>query len=218
MLTSVLVKVAGWLGGGVFDILIGKVADYCAKRRATIWHDFKPVCRPIPRSRWRRSMHRSRRASPAGADHGSRSRLVGDVLDPAADRHPCVLHFGAISAGSTFAFGWGIAKLPAPYDGYEQAIILSFFIARPFEKVRADVYGNAEVVCGERAWRCDYGFVRHCVRWRPKSMNVREAVASRYSCRAFLSKLYPREYCPARSSSLRRARHRPAICSRGGSM
>ena len=49
--------------------------------------------------------------------------------------YPCVLHFGAIVLDSTFGFGWGIAKLPPPYDGYEQAIILSFFIARPFEKV-----------------------------------------------------------------------------------
>ncbi len=49
--------------------------------------------------------------------------------------YPCVLHFGAIVLDSTFAFGWGIAKLPAPYDGYEQAIILSYFIAQPFEKV-----------------------------------------------------------------------------------
>jgi hypothetical protein len=49
--------------------------------------------------------------------------------------YPCVIHFGAIVLDSTFHLGWNIAKLPPPYEGYEQAIILSFFIARPFEKV-----------------------------------------------------------------------------------
>ena len=28
MLTSILLKLAGWFGGGVFDTLIGRVADY----------------------------------------------------------------------------------------------------------------------------------------------------------------------------------------------
>ena len=61
--------------------------------------------------------------------------MVGDGLDSAP---PCLSlcgAFGAIVLDSTFPLHWGIAKLPAPYDSYEQAIILSFFIARPFEKV-----------------------------------------------------------------------------------
>lgn len=37
-----------------------------------------------------------------------------------------------ISAPAILAFA---APLPAPYDLYEQAIILSFFVARPFEKI-----------------------------------------------------------------------------------
>jgi hypothetical protein len=57
--------------------------------------------------------------------------------------YPCVIHFGAIVIdsipfwtpfGAHVTGSWQIAKLPAPYDLYEQAIILSFFIARPFEK------------------------------------------------------------------------------------
>jgi hypothetical protein len=49
--------------------------------------------------------------------------------------YPCILHFGAIVLDSTFALQWSIAKLPPPYDSFEQTIILSFFIARPIEKI-----------------------------------------------------------------------------------
>jgi type II secretory pathway pseudopilin PulG len=48
--------------------------------------------------------------------------------------YPFILHIGAIALDSTFTFGWGIAKLPSPYDQLEQAIILSYFLTRPFEK------------------------------------------------------------------------------------
>lgn len=37
----------------------------------------------------------------------------------------CLLHFGAIVLDSTFLFGWQVAKLPAPYDAMENAIVLS---------------------------------------------------------------------------------------------
>jgi len=58
---------------------------------------------------------------------GELERLVDSALVKAG------AHFGAIVLDSTFAFGWGIAKLPPPYDGYEQAIILSFEkVARVF--------------------------------------------------------------------------------------
>jgi len=44
---------------------------------------------------------------------------------------PAALHFGAVMLDSTFQFGWGIPKVPAPYDGYEWAIVQSFFIVAP---------------------------------------------------------------------------------------
>lgn len=37
----------------------------------------------------------------------------------------CMIHFGAIVLDSTFLFGWHVAKLPAPYDAMENAIVLS---------------------------------------------------------------------------------------------
>lgn len=49
--------------------------------------------------------------------------------------YPFVLHIGAIALDSTFTMGWGIAKLPSPYEALEQTIILSYFLSRPFEKI-----------------------------------------------------------------------------------
>lgn len=44
---------------------------------------------------------------------------------------PAAMHFGAVMLDSTFRFGWGIPKVPAPYDQYEWAIVQSFFIVAP---------------------------------------------------------------------------------------
>jgi hypothetical protein len=44
---------------------------------------------------------------------------------------PAAVHFGAVMLDSTFRFGWGIPKVPAPYDQYEWAIVQSFFIVAP---------------------------------------------------------------------------------------
>ena len=41
------------------------------------------------------------------------------------------LHFAAVMLDSTFRFGWGVPKVPAPYDGYEWAIVQSFFLLAP---------------------------------------------------------------------------------------
>ncbi len=51
MLTSILLKVIRWFGGGVFDTLIGRVADYLRQKASDDLADFKQVCRPTPRSR-----------------------------------------------------------------------------------------------------------------------------------------------------------------------
>ena len=37
----------------------------------------------------------------------------------------CMIHFSAIVLDSTFRFNWQVAKLPAPYDAMENAIVLS---------------------------------------------------------------------------------------------
>lgn len=44
---------------------------------------------------------------------------------------PAAVHMGAIFLDSTFTFGWGIPKIPEPYDSYEERIVLSFFILQP---------------------------------------------------------------------------------------
>lgn len=44
---------------------------------------------------------------------------------------PAAMHFGAVMLDSTFQFGWGIPKVPAPYDSYEWAVVQSFFIVAP---------------------------------------------------------------------------------------
>jgi hypothetical protein len=44
---------------------------------------------------------------------------------------PAAMHFAAVMLDSTFRFGWGIPKVPTPYDQYEWAIVQSFFIVAP---------------------------------------------------------------------------------------
>jgi hypothetical protein len=36
---------------------------------------------------------------------------------------------------STFPFGWGIPKVPPPYDGYEREFILFFIVAKPVDSL-----------------------------------------------------------------------------------
>ena len=135
MLTSILLKVIGWFGGGVFDTLIGRVAEYLRQRASDDLARFQTGVQAdtqIALTQVNAQIEaRKLQAQIMDADRGW---WVTSWIRPLIV-YPCVLHFGAIVLDSTFAFGWGIAKLPPPYDGYEQAIILSFFIARPFEKV-----------------------------------------------------------------------------------
>ena len=42
-----------------------------------------------------------------------------------------VTHFAAVMLDSTFRFGWGVPKCPAPYDTYEWAIVQTFFLLTP---------------------------------------------------------------------------------------
>lgn len=135
MLASILLKLVGWFGGGVFDTLIGRVADYLRQKASDDLARFQTGVQAdtqIALSQVNAQIEaRKLQVQIMEADRGW---WVTSWIRPLIV-YPCVLHFGAIVLDSTFAFGWGIAKLPPPYDGYEQAIILSFFIARPFEKV-----------------------------------------------------------------------------------
>lgn len=135
MLGGLVLKLMGLLGGGAFDALLGRLADYL---RAKANDDL---------ARFQTGVQADTQIAIAQVNAQIEAHKVQAKLME-ADRgwwvtawirplivYPCVLHFGAIVIDSTFRLGWGIAKLPQPYDGYEQAIILSFFIARPFEKV-----------------------------------------------------------------------------------
>lgn len=135
MLATILLKLAGLFGSGTLDALLGRVADLLQRKasddlarvQAAVQADAQ-----IALSRINAEIEvRKLQAQLAQADRGW---WVTAWIRPLIV-YPCVIHFGAIVLDSTFRFGWGIAKLPPPYDGYEQAIILSFFIARPLEKV-----------------------------------------------------------------------------------
>lgn len=48
---------------------------------------------------------------------------------------PAAAHMGAVFLDSMFQFSWSVTRLPAPYDGYQRDIVLSFFILAPTMKV-----------------------------------------------------------------------------------
>jgi hypothetical protein len=135
MLLSLFWKLAGFLGGPVFDKLLGGLAEFLQKRASDDLARFQAGAAAdtqIALSQVNAQIEaRKLQAQIVQADRGW---WVTSWIRPLIV-YPCVIHFGAIVLDSTFRLGWSIAKLPPPYDGYEQAIILSFFIARPFEKV-----------------------------------------------------------------------------------
>jgi len=135
MLASVMLKLLGWLGGGVFDSLLGRLSDYMLRKASDDLARFQTgVQADTQIALTQINAQIEARKLQAEIMQADRGWWVTSWIRPLIV-YPCILHFGAIVLDSTFAFGWGIAKLPPPYDSYEQAIILSFFIARPFEKV-----------------------------------------------------------------------------------
>lgn len=135
MTGGLLLKLLGLFGDGAIERIVTRVAEHfrqkasedLARYQTGVAADTQVALAQISAE----LDARKKQAEILQADRGWRvTAWIRPLLV-----YPCVLHFGAIVLDSTFAFGWGIAKLPAPYDSYEQAIILSFFIARPFEKV-----------------------------------------------------------------------------------
>jgi len=140
---ALLFKLLGWFGGDIFGKIVEGVAGYfrqkanddLARFQAGIAADTQIALTRINAEVEARKVQ----AQILEADRGWRvTAWIRPLLV-----YPCVFHFGAIVIDSIpfwTPFGphvtgsWQIAKLPAPYDLYEQAIILSFFIARPFEK------------------------------------------------------------------------------------
>jgi len=134
MLGAILFKLLGLFGGGAVEAIVTRVADHfrqqasndLARYQTGVQADTQIALAQVNADLEARKVQ----AEIMQADRGWRvTAWIRPLLV-----YPCVLHFGAIMLDSTFRFGWGIAKLPPPYDAYEQAIILSFFIGRPFEK------------------------------------------------------------------------------------
>jgi hypothetical protein len=135
MLSAMVLKLLSLLGGGAFDALLGRLADYLrAKANDDLARFQTGVQADTQIALARLNAEIEARKVQAQLIRADRGWWVTAFIRPLIV-YPCVVHFGAIVLDSTFRFGWGIARLPPPYDGYEQAIILSFFIARPFEKV-----------------------------------------------------------------------------------
>jgi hypothetical protein len=135
MPTALLFKLLGWIGGGAFDALLGRVVDLLQRKASDDLARYQTgVAADTQIAIAQVNAQIEARKEQVRLIEADRGWWVTAWLRPLIV-YPCVLHFGAIVLDSTFRFGWGIAKLPPPYDGYEQTIILSFFIARPFEKV-----------------------------------------------------------------------------------
>jgi hypothetical protein len=135
MMTAFVLKLMGWLGGGAFDTLLGRVADLLQRKASDDLARFQTGVQADTQIALAHiNAQIEARKEQAKLIQADRGWWVTAWIRPLIV-YPCVVHFGAIVLDSTFRLGWGIAKLPPPYDGYEQAIILSFFIARPFEKV-----------------------------------------------------------------------------------
>ncbi|MFN3349634.1 hypothetical protein [Pseudorhodoplanes sp.] len=135
MMAQILFKLLGLLGGGALDALLSRIADLLQRRASDDLARYQTgVAGDTQIAIAQVNAQIEARKEQAKLIEADRGWWVTAWVRPLIV-YPCVLHFGAIVLDSTFRFGWGIAKLPPPYDGYEQAIILSFFIARPFEKV-----------------------------------------------------------------------------------
>ncbi len=135
MLSALVLKLMGFVGGGAFDALLGRLADYLrAKANDDLVRFQTGVAADTQIAIAQVTAQIEARKEQAKLLDADRGWWVTAWVRPLIV-YPCVIHFGAIVIDSTFLLGWGIAKLPPPYYGYEQAIILSFFIARPFEKV-----------------------------------------------------------------------------------
>jgi hypothetical protein len=143
-MTALLFGLLKFAGGDVFGRIIGALADYFKVRANAELAQYQTgvaADTQIALARINAEIEiRKSQAEMLAADRGWRvTAWIRPLLV-----YPCILHFAAIVLDSTpfwtplgahIVGSWSIAPLPAPYDGYEQTIILSFFIARPFEKV-----------------------------------------------------------------------------------
>lgn len=122
-----LLSILGWIAPGGFDKLANGVLTYLTKKTDAQLDGFKAG-----------SQADTERMKALLDAHVEMSRLKaerntwwGAKLIVLVAGLPCAVHFAAIMLDSTFRFNWGIAKVPAPYDQYEWAIVQSFFLVLP---------------------------------------------------------------------------------------
>lgn len=140
---ALLFKIIGWFGGDMFGRIVESVAGYLRQKANDDLVRFQAgVAADTQIALARINAEIETRKVQARVLEADRGWRVTAWIRPLLV-YPCILHFGAIVLdsvpfwtpfGSHVTGAWQVAKLPAPYDLYEQAIILSFFIARPFEK------------------------------------------------------------------------------------
>lgn len=140
---AILFKLIGWLGGDIFGKIVDGVATYLRQKANDDLARFQAgVAADTQVALARLNAEIKARKVQAQILEADRGWRVTAWIRPLLV-YPCVIHFGAIvidsipfwtPLGAHQTGSWQIAKLPAPYDLYEQAIILSFFVARPFEK------------------------------------------------------------------------------------
>ncbi len=137
MLTSLALRVLGLFGGGALEALLLRLADYFRQKAGDDLARYQSgVAADTQIAIARVNAELEARKAQAQLLQADRGWWVTAWIRPLLV-YPCAVHFAAIVLDSTLPpYGsWGIPRLPAPYDLYEQSIILSFFIARPFEKV-----------------------------------------------------------------------------------
>lgn len=119
-MVKILTSIISWLSGGILDKLL---AVY-SKRQDT---DALIAVETIKAELETRRLQKELIIAEGG---WWVTRLIRPLIV-----YPFILHVGAVAVDSTFTLGWGIAKLPSPYESLEQTIILSYFLTRPFEKI-----------------------------------------------------------------------------------
>jgi len=134
MLGALLFKLIGWFGGDAFNRIVGAVAGYLQqKANDTLAAHQADVGADVQLALARANAELEARRLQAQLLAADGGWWLTRWMRPLAF-YVCLLHFGAIVLDSTFRFRWGIPALPSPYNGYEQDILLSIIIARPFEK------------------------------------------------------------------------------------
>lgn len=119
-----------FLSGGVLDFFQGMVGKYLSHKSTKVKAAASITVAQIEAERDVRIANKEIIIAEQGRWY---TRIVRPCL-----ALPLCVHFGAITFVSTFpnsGFAWEVHALPAPMHEWEGVIILSYFMARPVEKI-----------------------------------------------------------------------------------